>query len=520
MRRIVFIAAILATTAALSAAESFELADVHVSPHSDNPSLRVFRRDGRYELLSATMADLIGAAYGIAPERVSGGPSWLESDRFDVIAKIPENATADSLKPMLRNLLADRFGLAVHPDKVLRPAYVLTAGAHPQLTQSDADGGGRCEDQRSAHTETMNGVLECRQVTMSAFAEALRTSRLPAVLGYIADSQVVDQTGLKGAWDFTLKWTGGGLMAKVGRDGVDLFDAVDRQLGLQLKMGQAMLPLIAVDRVNRTPTPNAAGVTQKLPPLRLQFDVADIRPSQQEKPTAPRFLPGGRLEVRGVALIALIQHAWGLDTYDNDLIADGPKWLTTDRYDILAKTAPPEDPSSSLKDDDSLREMLRNMLKDNFKLAVHNDNREVTVFALTAVKPKLKQADPSERTRCKESAAPNPTASMIPQRMIVCTNVSMGEFAERLHGLSPGYANRPVVDLTGLDGSFDFSLVYSRPGLIRTAERLGGESEAPDPNGAVTLYEAVERQLGLKMATTKRMMPALVIDHVEKAPTN
>jgi uncharacterized protein (TIGR03435 family) len=520
MRGIVFIAAIVATAGALSGAEAFELADVQVSAHSDNPSLRVFRRDGRYELLGATMVDLVSTAYSVTPDEVSGGPSWLESDRFDVIAKIPDSATAESLKPMLRSLLAERFGLTLHDDKALRPAWLLTAGAHPKMTQSDADSEGGCEDQRSAHTAALNAVFECKQVSMSAFAETLRTSKLPPVVGYVAGNEVVDQTGLKGRWDFSLKWSGTGLMAKAGPDGITLFDAIEKQPGLQLKMGQAMLPVVVVDRVNRTPTANAPDVTQKLPALRLQFDVVDIRPSQQDKPTAPKLLPGGRLDVRGVALIALIQHAWGLDTYDNDLIADGPKWLTTDRYDILAKTTPPEASSSSLKDDDSLREMLRNMLKDNFNLAVRSENREVTVFALTAVKPKLKQADASERSKCTESAAPNATAGNIPQRMIVCTNVSMGEFADRLHGMSPGYANRPVVDSTGLNGAFDFSVVYSRPGLIRTAERLGGESDLADPNGAMTLYEAVEKQLGLKMATTKRMMPVLVIDHVEKAPAN
>lgn len=520
MRSIVFIAAILAAAGALSGADSFELADVHVSPHSDNPSIRIFNRGGRYELLGATMVDLVGAAYGVAPDRVSGGPSWLESDRFDVIAKIPDNATAELLKPMLRNLLAERFGLAVHDDKALRPAWLLTAGTHPKMTQSDADSEGGCAEQPSLHTDTLNAAFACKQVTMSAFAQLLRSSKLQPVIGYLTDNEVVDQTGLKGAWDFNLKWTGPGLMAKAGPDGISLFDAIDRQLGLQLKMGQAMLPVVVVDRVNRTPTANASDVTRKLPPLRLQFDVADIHPSQQDRPTAPKFLPGGRMDVRGVALIALIQHAWGLDTYDNDLIADGPKWLTTDRYDILAKATPPEGASSSLKDDDSLREMLRNMIKDRFQLAFHNENREVGVFALTAVRPKLKAADPSERSKCKESAALTPTAGMIPQRTIVCTNVSITEFAEQLHGLSPGYANRPVVDLTEIEGSFDFSIVYSRPGLIRTAERLGGENEAADPNGAMTLYEAVEKQLGLKMATTKRMMPVMVIDHVEKAPAN
>ncbi|HEY4088675.1 MAG TPA: TIGR03435 family protein, partial [Bryobacteraceae bacterium] len=244
-------AATLAAAGALSGAESFELADVHVSPHSDNPSLRVFRRDGRYELLGATMVDLVSTAYGVALDEVSGGPSWLESDRFDVIAKIPDNATAESLKPMLRSLLSERFGLAVHEDQVLRPAFVLTAGPHPKMTQSDAQSEGRCEEQRSAHTDTVDAVFECKQVTMSAFAETLQTSRLPSALGYVAGNEVVDQTGLKGAWDFTLKWTSSGLRAKAGPDSLTLFDAIDKQLGLQLKMGQAMFPAIVVDRANR-----------------------------------------------------------------------------------------------------------------------------------------------------------------------------------------------------------------------------------------------------------------------------
>lgn len=499
--------------------QTFEMADVHVSPHSDNPSLSVLHRDGKYELLGANMVDLIGTAYGVKADAVTGGPGWLESDRFDVIAKAPNDLPNEALKAMLQTLLADRFGLVLHRDTRAMPAYLLTAGKNPRVKQSDGVGESVCQDDPAAHSATVNGVLACHNVTMAAFALALETNSMPPAVGYLSHNAVADLTGLKGAWDFTVKWTGRGLLAKAGPEGVTLFDAVDKQLGLKLAMGKAPLPVLVVDSVNQKPTANLPGVTEKLPPLRMEFDVADIKPSTQDHPTAPRFTPGGRLEVRGVTLIALIQHAWGLDTWDDELIAGGAKWLTTERFDIVAKATPPDGPSSSLKDDDTLRAMLRNMLTDRFGLAVHSEERQVTVFALTADKPKLKPADPSGRSKCSEEAAVTAAlAGVPPQRTITCANSTTAQLAERLHGLAPGYINRPVVDATGINGAWDFSLLYSRPGVVNAAPPADGQPSAVEPTGALTLFEALQKQLGLRLATEKRPMPVLVIDHVEPKP--
>src|SRR5580658_2260996 len=68
----------------------FDIADVHVSPKATNPFMRggVFRA-GRYEIRTASMVDLIGTAYGVDADKVLGGPNWLDSDRFDVVAKAP-----------------------------------------------------------------------------------------------------------------------------------------------------------------------------------------------------------------------------------------------------------------------------------------------------------------------------------------------------------------------------------------------------------------------------------------------
>ncbi len=518
--RVFVCAGVAALACVMTFGQAFELADVHVSPHSDNPSLSVLHRDGKYELLGASMVDLVSTAYGVKADAVTGGPGWLESDRFDVIAKAPNDLNGEALKAMLQTLLADRFGLVLHHDTRPMPAYVLTAGKSPRVKQSDGAGESRCEDDPAAHSASINGVLACHNVTMAAFAQALQTNSTPPAVGYLSRNAVADLTGLKGAWDFTVKWSGRGLLAKAGEDGITLFDAIDKQLGLNLAMGKAPLPVVVVDRVNEKPTANLPGVTEKLPELRLEFDVADIKPSTQDKPTPPRFTPGGRLEVKGVTLIALIQHAWGLDTYDDELIAGGPKWLTSERFDILATATPPAGPSSVLKDDDSLRAMLRNMLMDRFGLAVHNEEKQVTVYALTADKPKLKQADPSVRSKCSGGPALTAALAGVPQEMITCANSTTAQLVERLHGLAPGYINRPVVDATGIDGAWDFSVLYSRPGVVNALPPADGLPGAADPTGAITLFEALQKQLGLKLATEKRPMPVLVIDHVEPKPVD
>src|SRR5262245_55603674 len=103
---------------------SFDLADVHAG--SRNPGVNVtggVLRDGRYELHNATMVDLIRTAYSVDAERVLGGPSWLELDRFTVMAKAPQSTPPATLKLMLQSLLADRFKLVVHQDTRSMTSY-------------------------------------------------------------------------------------------------------------------------------------------------------------------------------------------------------------------------------------------------------------------------------------------------------------------------------------------------------------------------------------------------------------
>ena len=95
---------------------TFEVADVHVSPRGTNTVFRTSFRGQRYEVHNASMVDLIRTAYGVETEKVFGGPTWLEFDRFDITALSSANTSQDTIKLMLQALLADRFKLVVHSD--------------------------------------------------------------------------------------------------------------------------------------------------------------------------------------------------------------------------------------------------------------------------------------------------------------------------------------------------------------------------------------------------------------------
>ena len=118
------------------------------------------------------MTDLIAAAYGVEHGNVFGGPSWLDLDRFDVIARAPAGTSQQAQKLMLQTLLADRFQLAVHMDQKPMPAYVLSTGSgEPKLTESNSGPPGCQRPPQPAEAGPIPAV--CRGLTMAAFAAQL-----------------------------------------------------------------------------------------------------------------------------------------------------------------------------------------------------------------------------------------------------------------------------------------------------------------------------------------------------------
>jgi uncharacterized protein (TIGR03435 family) len=516
---------------------AFEIADVHSSPHTTTPFFQGGALHGdRYIARNATMVDLIATAYGIENDKVLGGPSWLETDRFDVIAKVAPSTPPETLKLMLQALLSDRFKLVMHSDQKSMPGFVLAVGKNkPKLKESAGSDNTGCQISVDPPNPSP-GVIpflvdKCRNITMEAFALHLRQ-----VAGGYVTSTLLDSTGLKGAWDFDFKWSPPGALAQAGADGISLFDAMDKQLGLKIEPQKAAMPVVVVDAVNEKPTDNPPGVKTTLPPpAPAEFEVAVIKPSLPDANLGGR-IDGGQISLQGITLKFLISFAWNINPNADEMLVGAPKWLNTDKFDILAKTntdAPASgQPNTPQVDIDDLRSMLRALLIDRFKMAVHMEDRPVSAYTLTAANPKLKQADPMNRTGCKEGPGPDGKdpriANPILNRLVTCQNMTMAQFADRLQSLAPGYIYTPVLDATGLEGAWDFTISFSGVGQGGRGAQSGGDAAPPpaggapiasDPSGALPLPDAISKQLGLKLEKQKRPVSVLVIDHVDQKPT-
>lgn len=231
----------------------FEVATIKLSNPDTPAAFKAFRINGREMLaLNTTLADLITFAYGVHTRQVSGGPSWMENDKFDVTGRpLAEGVpNQEQFRGMIKSLLADRFKLAVHTEKKDLPAYVLTVGNRGhRLTQNTGDPNG---------LPTLNlkgmGALFVVNANMGHLAAALQS--------WVFDRPVVDRTGLPGRFDFTLNWTpdesqGRSFGPRPPAPTPDsnappgFFTAIQEQLGLRIEPQTAPVDIIVIDRVEK-----------------------------------------------------------------------------------------------------------------------------------------------------------------------------------------------------------------------------------------------------------------------------
>lgn len=267
------------------------------------------------------------------------------------------------------------------------------------------------------------------------------------------------------------------------------------------------------------------------------FDVASVKRSQAMK--IPNFpldsrnakAPGGRLSA-SFPLSGYIMFAYKLEPWEaKTAMADAPKWVRTDLYEIEARAE--GNPTK-----DQMRLMVQSMLAERFKLAVHFDNREVPVFALTLVKPGRpgpKLRPHSEGPPCPDLATPSVPpgkSDVFPPNcdtqqirvkpgnvtLMGSRNSSMQSLANavRSAGSLSGEIDRAVVDRTGLQGTFDFTVEWNG-GLSNPVP--SGPDAPPDMPGT-SFLDAVHEQLGLKLVTSRDQVRILVIDHVERPSEN
>jgi len=219
----------------------------------------------------------------------------------------------------------------------------------------------------------------------------------------------------------------------------------------------------------------------------VRFEVASVKENKSGSQNSSNRTAGERYSGTNVSLVSLLRTAYALQEFQ---IAGYPAWAETDKFDVEAKMEsganPPDFPL-----------MLQKLLAERFKLVVHREPRQTSIYTLVVAKdgPKLKPGDPSKcgGSSCGFNASPTE---------IVGENVSMSQFAFRLSRSIGTH----VVDGTSLKGTFDFKVTWLPD------DRFSGRGASANP----TLFTAIQEQLGLRLQAGRGPVDTLVIDRAEK----
>jgi uncharacterized protein (TIGR03435 family) len=236
---------------------AFEVATI--KPTSPDERARYMRMQTTHRFLATgyTLKFLVAAAYNIPPRAISGGPDWIDVERYDILAATPGEGrpSLDEQMVMVRKLLTERFKLAFHTEPKELPVYLLTVAKNGiKLKESAAPP----DDQPVLVNTVYPGekiFLPARNATMSQFASMLQRA--------VLDRPVLDKTNLSAKYDFDLEWTpddtqfGGNLPPVLPENATkpDLFSALQQQLGLRLDASRSLIDAIVIDSVEK-PTEN------------------------------------------------------------------------------------------------------------------------------------------------------------------------------------------------------------------------------------------------------------------------
>jgi uncharacterized protein (TIGR03435 family) len=262
------------------------------------------------------------------------------------------------------------------------------------------------------------------------------------------------------------------------------------------------------------------------PTPKSEFEVASVKPS--EPITNGQFSVGVHIDgamVRCTYLSLLNYLDMAYDVKDYQII--GPDWLASEHYDIVAKR--PE----GVEGEKALRGMVASLLADRFKLVMHRETRDLPAYALVVAKGglKIKELPPEEADADTGKVDVNVTGGGRGG-----TTVDLGGGSSLTYGLNKlearkvtipsimdslsKFLDRPVVDLTGLTGRYNFTLEYSVQELKNLVRASGGDaSPIPDFGGEQpSIFTSIE-SLGLRLEPRKTAVPVIVIDSLQKTPT-
>ena len=214
------------------------------------------RPGGRLQVVNNATSNLIYNAYGIAPYQLIGAPDWVASERYDIDARGAATATQKEIMLMLQTLLADRFAMKARFETRQMSAYILTvAKAGPKLTFSSPE---NCVP-RDSSKPNPDATNLCGNNLLSREAgwKATRIS-MQGVVGALSMAlrhPVIDQTGIKGTFDVSMKWTDDPAQADTPDAPPPLPTALREALGLDVKMGRGAVDVLVIDHIER-PTVN------------------------------------------------------------------------------------------------------------------------------------------------------------------------------------------------------------------------------------------------------------------------
>jgi uncharacterized protein (TIGR03435 family) len=234
---------------------------------------------GRFSAINVSLQELIPFAYGIAQlsasTRIVGGPAWVSSDRFDIVAKAEGTPSPEQMRTLVRALLADRFKLSAHNELRDIPVYALMIARGdkvfgPQLRRSSVD----CAALYAVARATPQPPAEVQAAIQNSCSKRFRPGNVTGggwTMGGFANTLepfvsriVVDKTGLAGDFDITLEWTPESASAASDNlappsgpatDLPSIFTALQEQLGLKLESTTGPVDVLVIDHVE-PPTPD------------------------------------------------------------------------------------------------------------------------------------------------------------------------------------------------------------------------------------------------------------------------
>jgi bla regulator protein blaR1 len=261
------------TAAALAAYESVSIKPSPINPDkSVEPMVSILFRPDRFTTTNFTLHGLIRRAYGIEDDQISGGPSWVNSEKYDIEAKIGASVADDlqklgpdqrvlERKRMLQALLTDRFKLTLHPETKELPVYELIIANSGSKLREAKPGDTYPDGLKGPGGRPLGaGILLSPQAGQEV-AQAVPIATLVKVLSEkLSGRIVVDRTGLTGTYDFRLRWPSVERQpATGGQQGIDspessaspIFKAIQDQLGLSLVPQQAPVEVLVIDHAEQ-----------------------------------------------------------------------------------------------------------------------------------------------------------------------------------------------------------------------------------------------------------------------------